>query len=1049
MTFQGDVAGIGLGELLQGLARGGRDGVLTLYGSKLTSAMGLKGGQLYLLPSPDERVDTWRERALRAWADAPSPGLETRRRETIARAHRLETVYQMLEAPNLTFRFDPGPLPRMTRDSTGGLALGDSQDQPDAAYGRGVTVEYLLLEHARIADESSEGPARALESFDVPRALDPARHEAEVRDFLAHCDGRSTLQEIADRVGWPLMRCRITVADYLVEGHVRLAQPRELLASVQRELEQGRPGRAATRLAGWIRRAPAGPPTVGDADLLVGEWDKQRLPHLLPHLLPKEARALLRKLDLVHADVVHSRMRWRALVEHHRADDLAVMHEAILRLVTTDDPEATTFHDLLRLARTFQEKGCESRSRMILRLTASHLPTKLQTRIELGKRMMQNGLIEEGQRWLLDTARELIEEGEGERAMVAVRAVLKAIPDHGEATGLLLQTRSLLVKRKRRRLNVMIGLCAGLIVALAALVEFRSYRAMERALTEIQSHASRPAYALQMLEETFGEDDSPPVRELRTRLQHLNKEVMRELHDQWHERYVQVDEECRFGDPIIGLRRAMELAPPPSFAGPPEDWTDRQDLLQALAMRLEQRAAELELPVDASHEDLNREERLAILIEDLLAQIQTDGVPNVVTAFRYRLDQLHTRIRERSEKRAIQRQVLDHKAKESEQNILLATARAHDQAGDLDRSLLAYGSLVESDPELGMLLQEEIARVKAHWEAVKRALVLAGEGRHGDAAKALDGVCPRPVEHLLPWNVDSLPAGARVTMPDGRVRQTPFLTQSGVGERVELRFELAGHETREIVLTQPQDLSLHLHRLPERTWANHHRVDAVPVPVGDDHVVTDRAGRVARLDRNGATKWEHELATLGGIARTPVFLPGKPGHLLVLSEDGRAWLIQAQSGEVSGPREIGSVTVEGPTITRGGVSARFADGRVALWGAGLEPTFYSADNLVRSQAAEPVEGAAASATQVVLRRNLTRDSALRSPWTGWTVAVKDEEYQVRAPDGRGFTVARAGEWVFLCWESPKSLVPYGRLWISDGKGLRSFLPDGEVHPLGK
>ena len=48
MSFQGDVAGIGLGELLQGLARGERNGVLTLSGKKLSASVGLRKGQLYL-----------------------------------------------------------------------------------------------------------------------------------------------------------------------------------------------------------------------------------------------------------------------------------------------------------------------------------------------------------------------------------------------------------------------------------------------------------------------------------------------------------------------------------------------------------------------------------------------------------------------------------------------------------------------------------------------------------------------------------------------------------------------------------------------------------------------------------------------------------------------------------------------------------------------------------------------------------------------------------------------------------------------------------------
>ena len=110
MTFQGDVAGIGLGELLQGLARGERNGVLTLSGSKLSAALGLRRGQLYLLPGPDEDEVIWRERALRAFADDANPQMETARRGVIARASRLEKIYQMLEEGNMHLSFETGTL---------------------------------------------------------------------------------------------------------------------------------------------------------------------------------------------------------------------------------------------------------------------------------------------------------------------------------------------------------------------------------------------------------------------------------------------------------------------------------------------------------------------------------------------------------------------------------------------------------------------------------------------------------------------------------------------------------------------------------------------------------------------------------------------------------------------------------------------------------------------------------------------------------------------------------------------------------------------------
>jgi hypothetical protein len=33
-----------------------------------------------------------------------------------------------------------------------------------------------------------------------------------------------------------------------------------------------------------------------------------------------------------------------------------------------------------------------------------------------------------------------------------------------------------------------------------------------------------------------------------------------------------------------------------------------------------------------------------------------------------------------------------------------------------------------------------------------------------------------------------------------------------------------------------------------------------------------------------------------------------------------------------------------------------------------------------------------------------------------------------------------GEWNYVAWEAPRARVPRGRLWVSDGFGLRAFTP---------
>ncbi len=1046
MTFQGDVAGIGLGELLQGLSRGEKNGVLTLIGPKLSAAIGVRKGQLYLLPGPDEDEALWRDRAVRAFAANPDPQMESARRGAIARAARLETIYQMLEAANLHFRFDPGPLPPpagaalRSPGAVKSVALERTPqefDQEDPTpWGVGLPVEYMLLEHARISDEVRTGAGALLSAFDIVRALDPESHTPEVRDFLAQCDGVSTVEELADRLGWPLSKCRAVVGEYIQAGHVRVAVPRELLASAQREMELGRAGRAATRLTGWIQRSPPGPPSLPDTQLLLSEWDRGRLPRILPLVEPRVARALLRKLDGLQSESKPARERWKILTAANKQDEIALLHEIALRLVSSE-PDGRTFADLLRLAHSFQHRGLERRTRMLLRLCASRLPERVEIRVELGRRMLDAGLVSEGARWLLNTARELLDRGDAEAAVIPIRAVLRSIPDQPDARALLQVAGEMQAKKKRRRWNMTLGLSSGLALSLAALVKFHSYREIERWMGNIEGQT--PAAALSLLEKEFGSDPPPRISDLRSRLIERKEEEERAEYEHWSERFREAEEACRFGDPLLGLRRTLELPSPPSSATAAT--RDLTDLLGILASRLGQQSKDLDLPVDAPLERLNEEERLLDLLGEIVTQLAA-GPPHAEAAsFQFRMQELQQEIHDRRETRADGREKLMAREKEKEQDILLAAARAHDQAGDLERSLIAYRRLLESDETLSQIpdLQKEIARVQAHFDAWKKALQLAEAGDHPGARTVLEGVCPRPVEHLLPYVVESLPSGARVTLSDGRVRTTPFTTKSGFGEHVKMAFSMAGFQERALEIREPANMTVHLHRFPERTWPSTARIEAAPVPCGDDHIVADRHGRVARLDAQSRTRWEIQLETLAGIARTPVFLPSRSGWVLIVGEDGQSWLIQSQSGEVEGPRDIGSPPLVGPALTRGGVSVQFADGRVAVWTDRLEPVFYQADSLVGRDSLS--RDAQLASTIVVLRRGVDSGTELESPWNGWRARVTGDDFRVVTPDQRGFSAERHGDWAFVAWEAPKALVPHGRLWVSDDAGLRSYLPD--------
>ena len=435
------------------------------------------------------------------------------------------------------------------------------------------------------------------------------------------------------------------------------------------------------------------------------------------------------------------------------------------------------------------------------------------------------------------------------------------------------------------------------------------------------------------------------------------------------------------------------------------------------------------------------EEHLFDLMSEILEHLPPGETPDEAQPFRFRVAQLLGEVRERRGERSLLREERLTEEKEEQQDILLATARAHERAGDLESSLLAYERLLDSEEDLATLpeLTREIARVRAHWNAVRKAERYADGGRHAEAAQVLREVCPRPSEHLLAFQVDSLPRGARVELPNGRERRTPFVTKAGVGERVELRFDHEGFQERTLTLEDPRDLLVHLYRFPERTWASPHRIEAVPVRAGLDHIVCDRFGRVQRIDETGAPLWELELETLGGIARTPVFLPGRPGWLLFVSEDGLAWLIEAEDGDHEGPLRLNALPADGPTLGPNGVRVLFEDSRIGIWSDDLEP--------VQVQSPEPLkrlpESEASRSHVLYAHQLLHRPSVLKSPWTSWSVTVRENEYRIVNEQNLGFSAERAGSWTFVAWDPPTTTAPQGRLWVADEKGLRSYVPDME------
>jgi hypothetical protein len=241
----------------------------------------------------------------------------------------------------------------------------------------------------------------------------------------------------------------------------------------------------------------------------------------------------------------------------------------------------------------------------------------------------------------------------------------------------------------------------------------------------------------------------------------------------------------------------------------------------------------------------------------------------------------------------------------------------------------------------------------------------------------------------------------------------------------------------------PADQRVFLHRSPERVVDGRHRVDSLPVLVGNDLVVADRKGAVRRVGPAGEPRWTTELPTLGGIARTPRFLATRPGWMLVVSEEGLAWLVSIEDGRIEGPWDGGAPPLRGPEDLGGRLAVLFNDGKLATWSTGVEPVVSSAASqtyLLGSN--EDSEYSERLENLVCLRSSTGRDPVMGNPWNSWRIEVQDDMYLVRLRQDplRSFTVERFGRFSFVAWEKPSALVPEGRLWISDEAGLRSYVP---------
>ncbi len=1048
MSFQGDVAGLGLGELLQGLARGGREGVLTLRGGALSARLGVCDGQLQLLPDLDEDPEQWRRRCERAWVKDPDQRIDSLRMSEIAHAARMDVMFDLLDCEGVHFRFEPGPIIVDAHDPAAGETVkqldrvnsGDTLERLAPVTCPPISVEYVLLEYARLCDELASQPAAAaIPATLVPCVLGDQPPEKGLTRIWHECDGMSTLREISDRLGWPIRQVRGAIAALYQHGAIRAADPSELLALAQMELASNRLARAAARICGWCDFSAPGPAAPGDIEVLLAEWDKGKLPAALASMDARSARTLLRRLDPAATDASVLVARWREARKHHKHDPVSELRLLHWQHRSTNDADAPAIGDLLRVARKFQDNGQNWRAGILLRTAAARGPETTSVRLEIGQRLMAVGEREDGAAWVVEACRGLLLANAPDKAIGPLRQLLDAMPTHREAKALLNVAHGKTVTGKRTRRNSVIVLSSLLALSGVAFVKVRADSAHDARMAQVRELHAEPERALSLLNELFGDSADGSVAALRTELRSRVDLRAQTARNEWLESYQACQLECASGDPVMGLRAALALpAAPPVRAGE-TPLPKLEQLLEGLAAGLEEQLADWGEASDDSSEALHTEARMTRLVADLLTLVESTPSSEPLSRFGERIATLSSALAARSELRASAREQRLRDSNLAQQEQLLISAREHAKAGDLERSVETYSRLGQTDnaAKLVELLADEIDAVTRHRDAVRTARELAERGEHEQALAELSRECANPGEHLLPCRIDSLPHGARARFDDGASRVTPFVLETAPGVPTVLHFEYEGFETTRISIDSPSNLTVLLSRTPERAWSSNASVLAAPVGVDDEHIVCDRQGRIVRLGRGGQVTWSRQIESIGGIARTPVFLPKRPGTLLALSEEGSAWLIESSDGQIEGPQGLRSAPLSGPLATSSGARAVLHDGRELIWTSRLAPEQDAA--LAGDDGPSPDRGH--DAGLAILRRN-PQTSSLSSPWGDWVVEVTERDFVVRRSNASDpeFGVQRVGEWNYVAWEAPRARAPRGRLWLSDGFGLRAITP---------
>ncbi|MEZ6004443.1 MAG: DUF4388 domain-containing protein [Planctomycetota bacterium] len=1037
MSFQGDVRGIGLAELLQGLARGRKEGLLTLGGDGRTSCLiGLTDGRLVLLPDEDEREEELAARIREAYAHGLEDCVEPAQIEALGGARRLESLYSLLDGGEVHFRFDPGDLAQL-----------DAGIGP----GSGTQLEIILLEYARISDELEGFPDLSfLAPNAVPQWVDPSRAGEVNQRVLAEIDGRSTIQEIGDRLAWPRRVLRLTLAGLFQHGALRLSTHQELLALTLQEMEARQFLRACQRLRAWVRTSPPGPLHPEIAALLSEEWVAGRLPASMRGMLPRETRALLRRLDASLGNPGTAVAHWNEAVQIHPDDAVCRMHAMGLQYAEDDRSDRPSVRDLLALARRLKELGSPARGAPLLLIAVQKKPEGVGQKLEVGLGLLEAGQPEHGGPWVLSAAHALVDRGQADRALGPLRMLIQAYPQSREAKALLTKAKRASTQAKKMRRNMAIGAAGLTLLAAGAFVKVRSDHKLRVQLDEVRALVDTPDAALAALNRYFAESESVKVLELRRRIEESQRAIEIKQKDAWLDSYKAAQEAAKNKVPSEALEVIRAVTPPPRLMLLKETWPAIPDLYELMGKRLASELSEQGTVRASAPAQIRMEQELlaqAHNLRDLLSEGERNspaGIALLEWVAGFELD-----IQKRVDARGGLEEQDRHRSNLRRQDELRDQAEKAVAQGDYERALGAYEEILggELDPRVREFVEPKAIELRSILEAIAEGRILANEGKHPQALALLqERISDRSNldRIMLPWKVDSFPSGARVMTDSGKEYTTPFDIETKTSEALHLTFTSPGFAPEVVDIDRPGDLFIYLSRTPQVSWQTEGRVDAVPVPYEQDQIVVDRTGHIARIQPGDKVLWNKQIPTLSGVARAPVFFPGGSDKLLLVTEEGSAWFVSAVDGALEGPWDLKLPPRVGPLANSTHVHVMLSDGTWVAWREALQPD-------VLPVGFEPYDQSSCASYRYgpdngmqVLRSREGEVKTLVSRFTGWKAEVKGDTLVVRDPEGNGgFGSKIRGSWTFLAWEPASNTYPKGRLWLSDEAGLRALVPRPE------